>query len=406
MPATRAGRPALLALVLFAAAVGGQPPPADPKAPPADPKMPADPKAAPAAEKPPEPPKLTDKLGGRDAKDWLKELKESPDGQLRELAVKTLPLYGKDIRKDALKPLVAAIRDTDSGVRINAIIALGLIGAENDAEAKEIADALSIAISTSGPGAPSRLYAARSLGGYGPRAASAVRTLAGIAADPSWETRATVAQALAQVGQPDRDKEKGPSQEALDALTKRLREEKSAVVRQEVIDGLILLGPPKFKDAAEYVKVIRPHLDAVLDRQKVEKDKTALVWLQFLHMAYDGSQVNEKNVEKLGKVVSDPDPAPRVAALRALAMLGPDAKPALSMMEEALKDPEPEMVAQAVTALAALEKTASSSLPALEKLQKEHKDQQIQKMAGAAIDMIKGKKPVAPAPPAPPPAKK
>lgn len=394
MPAPAPGRLAVLALTLSAAVAVGQPPAAPPPA--------APPPAAP--EKPPEPPKLTDKFGGRDADEWLKELKESPDGQVRELAVKTLPLYGPPVRKKALKPLIAAIRDTDSGVRINAIIMLGQIGADTDAEAKEIAEALGIVLSTSGPGAPSRLYAARSLANYGPPAGAALRPLIGIANDPSWETRAAAVTAIARIGAGDPDKNKGPSLEALDALTKRLKAEPSAAVRQAVVDAMISIGPPRPKDPAEYAKQVRPPLDAAQERLKVEKDKTIQVWLQLLVMSYDGTQVTEKNVEKLGKAVSDPDPGVRVAALRALGLLQDNAKPALAMMQDALKMEEPAVVAEAIAALAALEKTAAPAVPALEKVQKEHKVKELQMMAGMAIDTIKGKKPAVPPPP--PPAKK
>jgi HEAT repeat protein len=388
----------------------GTPPAAQPQPPAAQPQPQppaAQPQPRPAAPTavapPPVEPKWPDKVGGHDLRGWLQLLKDSPDGQVREAAVKAIPLFGPSARKDALKPLIAATRDTDTGVKVNAILTLGGIGATDEKEVKEIADALAAAVNSGGGGGPVRLHAARSLAAYGPAAASAIGALKGIASDVSWETRAAVAAALGSIGRAPDDK-KGPSKAALDTLAARLKEEKSAAVRLEITQSLLALGPPHYKpdSPADYIAAIKPYLDAVTDRLKVEKDRTVLVWLEMVAMTYDGQRVNEDNIRRLSRYALDPDPVVRVAGLRALALLRERAAPALPNIVDALRTDDLLTQVEAIAALAALEKTAAAAVPELEKVKKGHKEPAVREMAGVAIDKILGRKPAVPA--APPPA--
>ena len=329
---------------------------------PAAPGLPAPLPAMAAAEKPHEWPK---EISGKDLKGWLAELNDSKDGAAREAAVKIIPMFGPVARKDALRTLIAVLkRESDPGVKVNIILVLGGMGADDDAEAKAIVDAIKPVITNSGLGSPYRLQAARALANYGPNSVSAIVELKTIVEDLSWETRRAVAYALGRIGHaPDDGKtppaageRKGPNALALKILTDRLAAESSAAVRLEIVQSLIILGPPGFKNPAEYPLVIKPQIDAVQARLKLEKEKSVLVWLHVLLMLYDGTQLNDQMIHKVAAFISGSDSAARVAALRALGMLGEHSKVALPAIIAALSD-EQGIATEAILTLAAL-KTA------------------------------------------------
>ena len=141
-----------------------------------------------------------ERFNGRPLYEWLKDLTDR-DPAVRETAIKIIPVFGPDAVIPLTKGLIARANDEDMGVKVNAIITLGAIGARNREEAKPIVDALKLAIANSTVGSVVRLHAARSLANYGILANDSISTLTGITKDPSWETRRTVAMALGRVGQ-------------------------------------------------------------------------------------------------------------------------------------------------------------------------------------------------------------
>ncbi|QEL18080.1 HEAT repeat domain-containing protein [Limnoglobus roseus] len=379
---------ALLFLALSVGAGRGQPVPAP---------------AAPAAVKPHEWPK---EVGGKDLKGWLAELKDSPDGAMRETAIKAIPLFGPPARKESLLPLMTAVRkETDPGVKVSLLVVLSSIGAETSDEGKKLVDLLKVILNTSPQGSPYKLQTARGLANYAIYANDALSELSNAMEDPSWETRRAVAQTMGLIGRPN-EKKTSPSRQALDAISKRIRHEKSVPVRLELVQALVVMGPPVVENPTEYPTVIGPYFRAVNDQLKDEKDKAIQVWLNVLLMLYDGSQLNDATIKKIADFIPAADVGGRIAALRALALLNERSKPFVPIMVDALKSDDTGTVAEAMNALAALEMLARPALPELEKIKATSKDEGLKDLAGQAIDIISGKKAAAPAPVAPPPVKK
>ncbi len=389
---------AIVGLLSFAVALGQVPPAAAPgAAPPAEPKI--------------EWPK---EVAGKDLKGWIAELKDSPDAAMREAASKAIPAFGPPARDEALTPLLAALRkESDPGVKVNLLIVIGNIGPRNAEEGKKVVDPLKIIVSTSSSGSPYRLHAARGLGNCAAFASEAVPELVSALEDAAWETRRTVAQVLGVVGRPN-GKRLSPNAQALGAVSKKIRTEKSLPVRLELVQAMVSMGPPVVpmsnppqpQEFAAYAKAIEPYFKVINEQLKDEKDKSIQVWLTVLLMLYDGSQFTETTIKKIADHVPGADANARIAALRALGLLDEKAKPFLPAMQEALKHEDPVTVIEAINALAALDKHAKAAIPDLEKLKATTKDEAIKAMAAAAIDIILEKKPAAPPPVAPPPPKK
>lgn len=351
--------------------------------------------AAPAPQKQPEWPK---ELGGKDLKGWLAELKDSPDGSMREAASKAIPHFGPSARKESLQPLIDATkRETDPGVKVNLLMDLGNIGSDDAAEARKLVEVFALTLTGSPKGSPYKLHAARGLANYAPDATSAISELIQNMDDSSWETRQAVARTLGLIGRPN-DKKKTPTKQALDAVSKRIHLEKSVPVRLELVQAMVVMGAPNVTDPNEYAAAIAPYFKIINDQLKDEKDKAIQVWLRLLVMQYDGSQLTEASIKKIADYVPAADIGGRIAALRALALLDDRAKPFVPVMIDALKSDDQVTVVEAMSALAALEEDARSALPALEAIKATNKDEGIKAMAGMAIERINAKKPAA-APP-------
>jgi hypothetical protein len=388
----------LVGLVVLGTSQGQ--PPAEKAVPPAVPPMETTP--APVENWPKE-------ISGKDLKGWLAELKDSPDGSLREFAVKAIPQFGPPARDQSLAPLLAALRkETDPGVKINILIVLGNYGPKTAEEGKKIVEPLKLLITNSPPGSPYRLHAVRGLANCADYAAEAIPELSKALEDTAWETRRTAASAIALIGKPN-PKRKSPLKNALDTVKDRVKAEKSVPVRLELVQSLVVMGPPAFSTPAEYEKIIGPYYTTVTDLQKSEQDKAIQVWLYVLLMLYDGNQLKESTVGKIADYLPKDDAGGRIAALRALALLGDHSKPFLAHIGNALNHQDQFTVSEALVSLGALGVTAKPLLPELEKFKTTTKDEVLKDMAVQAIDLINGRKPQPPAAPAPapaPPAKK
>src|SRR5437868_6471190 len=80
-----------------------------------------------AEDKTPETKKSAQTIDGKTMYEWMKVLKESKDPGVRVRAIHALQFYGKEAREVA-QAIIAALKSTDASVRVNAAIALGLIG--------------------------------------------------------------------------------------------------------------------------------------------------------------------------------------------------------------------------------------------------------------------------------------
>ncbi len=379
---------ALLLLTLSTGVGHGQPVPAP---------------TTPGTAKPDEWPK---QVGGKDLKAWLADLKDSPDGALREAATKIIPQFGPSARKEAMVPLMTAVRrENDPGVKVNLLIVLGTIGAESADEGKKLVDLLKITLNASPQGSLYKLHSARGLANYAAYGHDAIPELVNAMDDTSWETRRAVAHTLGLVGRTN-EKKTTPTKSVLDAVAKRIKNEKSVPVRLELVQALVVMGPPVVPNPADYPLVIEPYFRAVTEQLKDEQDKAIQVWLNVLVMLYDGSQLTETMIKKIANYIPAEDAGGRIAALRALGLLNERSKPFVPIMIEALKSDDAVIVVEAMNALAALEMVARPAIPELEKIKTTTKDESLKDLAAQAIDLINGKKPGGAPAVAPPPVKK
>jgi len=339
--------------------------------------------------KPPEPIKWPTEVSGRKLSEWINDLShlKNPDPSLRDAAVKTIPMFGPDGRKQGLKALCDVIRaDPDTGVRVNAILVVGGMGFETKEEMRQATFAIAEVLGLTVSGSMIRLHATRTLASFGPEASSpaVMAAVIAMADDRAWETRQGVAAALGRLGATlYEDKPSAPgkplavkrhaSKAAMDKLVFTMLKDPSAVVRMEVAQSLLVLGPPSGgNDPKAYVTEVKPYLDALLFRLKDAKDKGETdngvrIWLLVIQMMYDDRTI-DTNIQKIAYYINAVEVAVRIHALNALALLGPRAQLASSEIRGAIFQKEPTVVVAAAECLVAMGFDGKYALPDLERL--------------------------------------
>lgn len=346
-------------------------------------------------------------IGGRDVKGWVADLSD-PDPGVQQDAARTLPQFGPDARRLAVKPLIEMIGNPDPGVRVNAMLAVGALGVEDDRDIQRLVVRLIGCIDGTAPGSAIRLQAARALGAIGTDAHQSTAILVRLGTtDLAWETRAAAAHALGRVGAPLYEDKPGPTgapvvkrpanKLALDKLAFNLIKDPSVAVRMEAVQSLMLLGPPDIKDLDLYIKTVQPYADAVSarlrpykagDKEAGEKDPAVVIWLKMLGIMYDDRQM-VKFIGQIGQATADRNPAVRLHALKALAVLGPEAKPALEAIRATAKDADPMIATNGIATLAAMREAGRPALPDLEAIRQTSKYDEVKAAAATAIDVLR-----------------
>ena len=366
----------------------------------------------------PKKPEYPTQIDGKNLEGWLKET-HSPDPAVREAACRAVPVFGPEARKPAIKDMVRLITDEDSGVRMAALGTVGAMLFEDKAEQAQVFTSLRLLLSRTFNGAPGRLYATRALAAYGADAGvqANIAQLDEIKTDSWWETRKAVANALGLIGAPvyDDPPKKDPttgnfvpkrpaSEQAQKTLRFMLEHDKSAAVRLEAANSLILLGPPAFTTAADYLKAIHPSFDLAttrltgktVDGKKAarEDDRTVQVWLYVLQMMLD-DRVIKDTMPKVAEYLQDQSLVVRAQTLNALASMGAQSEPVLPQVRECLKTykDQPILMAAVMRVLVAMGKNvAGGVVPDLEEFAKETKDEELKKLTLETIDALSGKK--------------
>jgi HEAT repeat protein len=321
-------------------------------------------------------------IGGKNLKQWIAETR-SPDPGVRENALRTLPLFGKEARK-ASHALITELADQDTSLRVNAIIAIGQIGLDGEnleAGVKGLSKAL-----MNDAQHINRMQAAVALGRLGTDAKAGVSALCSAVRDSfnSWETRRAAAIALRAVAL-EKD---GPDPKAIYALV-RGASDVCEKVRLEALMSLIYLGRPHQKADFESEKV-------GLERLIRDRDVLVSLWARVALMRID--KISETHVRVLGQTLRSTNLAHRLNAANALGMIGPEAKSQIPDLIEALGDKEETVIVAAMTALALMGDEASRAIPALQKLT-ESKNEVLRELAKQAIEQIKNGDKMKKAPP-------
>ena len=421
-PPPRAGGAAAPLAAVEPVAAAPQLPPPNPMAVIQPPALPAPPSKEMAKEpgrtKEPNWPAVID---GRDIKAFLADVSD-PDPQVRETAVRALPMFGPPGQKLADKEghslvgkaLIKAMQDQDPAVRLAAFPAVAALGFSDESEVPTAVRILRTAIENSAQGGPTRYHAVLTLGIFGHRAVPAVRelTLPLVLKDPSYETRRAVAQTLGRVGISEHS---GPDQRALNALSVTLAADPAATVRMEAMQALLQLGPPLLprpkeapllkdikdpRDAppidekvnATYIAAIKKRITPVgKGKAPPETDKQVEIWARVVLMRLDPKEVSDDNLNAVARHIAGSDFGARLQALNAFGIMGPAGAKKVDEVMAALEDKDPVIVEAAVRALAAMGPAAKSAVSSLEKLKLRGKDKEqevYRRWAETAIKVI------------------
>jgi hypothetical protein len=334
-----------------------------------------------------EQPKLPEwptQIGGKGLIDWLKDATENPDPAVREFALKTLPGFGPSIKKTCSKKLLDRMsRELDPGVRITVFNIAATIGLE-EGDLKEAIIILAGIVDRGVPGGLARLHAVQTLGLIGPKAEGAVLALTGIACDdPSYVTRQSIANTLGKVGFDDKT---GPNTKALSRLAGALAKDKSAAVRMEALQSLVLLGPPwaeiRKPDDKKPLKIDWAKASDVADRMRhrvglgkgkepVETDKQLEIWCRVVLMRFDEKELaGETHLNAIAEHLKVGADGPKLQALQALGLFGERAGSQIDKVVVVLDDDDPLVLATALNTVAAM---GEKGRPALDKLKAREK---------------------------------
>lgn len=364
---------ALLLCGLLAAAAPGQ---TDPKG--KDKEPPKEPTKLPE-------PKWPTEIGGKTLDMVLKDV-TNPDPSVREYALKTLPGFGPDIRKACSKILLARMTaEKDPGVRLVVFDTAASLGLE-DSELPDAVTVLGTVADTAAPGGLARLHAVQTLGLLGPKAEKAISPLTGlVVADPSYETRRSLANTLGRVGFNELS---GPNQKVLTTLAGVLAKDVSAAVRMEALQSLVLLGPPwaakKANDKApqppidtKVAGIVAGHMKARIGNPKTktpaqETDKQLEIWCRVVLMRFDPAEINEGHMDAIARHL-DPkgELGPKLQALQGLALFGEAAGKKVDDVVKLLKDEvDPVVLNTTLGTLAAMGDKGKPAVPNLEEFDK------------------------------------
>jgi HEAT repeat protein len=391
-------------------------------------------------------------IGGKTLKEWITALETETDPSLKEKAIQSIMQFGSAARGDSGPALIKALKlQTDLGVKVNAAIAIGMVGL-NDKDMPVGVDELIRLLDNAQ--AVARFQAAMALGRIGHPAKAALprltRPVTGTIHDrASWEIRKAAAIAIGSVGA---DPE-GPETHTIAALVSALRDP-CAEVRLGAVGSLGYLGPRaktpdqqaiqsglqgvmndrhksivvganlvlltldkgpgpatdlRIKLITDQLKskdmMVRIHAAQALGslgaraRSKlptlieVLKDKQKEVYeaagLAITQQFKD--ILTDKEIAEIGKLLQNTDAEVRCRGGHILALLDKKAGSQVDALVVTLKDREPKVVTMSCLALGAIGKPATKAIPMLRELAS-HKDENVQAAAYDALDKIEGKK--------------
>jgi HEAT repeat protein len=398
------------------------PPPLIPTQPLPMPPMPVpkdSPLAGPAKEAPKDPNKPYEwptSVLGRPLSEYIKDI-DDPDPAIREQGLRTVPAFGPDARKPAVKAVLRRMsgqNEKDPGVRAAAFEAIGAFAlfsengiVETEADTSEaLRILLNVASHNDTRGQASRLHAITTIGNFGPRGLSSIDTLVSTALtkdEPSYDTRRALANTLGAISF---IKDHGPSPRSINALLDMIHDP-SAAVRLGAYQSIVLLGPvylPVPKDAPPKTlpkvdeKTVAAHVKAIKVRLApfkpmpgsktqntatglVEPDKQVEIFARLALMRLDLKEQTDENLGGIAKYITQPgESGPKLMALNAFVVMGPGGAKRIGDVLAALDDEDPQVVVAATTALVAMGPEAKPALEVLEKMKlrgktKEEKEQ-------------------------------
>lgn len=326
-------------------------------------------------------------IAGKSLDNWVGEMRNSKDASSREAAVRTVPLFGPDSRKAASVNLLHVMqKDPDVSVRLAAIQVVPILGFDKP----ELEEGLNYMVRIVDQQIPYdrsfRTETVLALGNCGPIAKRAIPAIASarcLGDVGSWQMRKASAFALGRLGLPVGPKD-GPDGQAIVALSNRLllNNESSHVVRKEIINSMILLGP------AHVESTWKKQRDALTAAMK-DGDPAIAIWARvaFIRTETELIKANDTNLARIAGYLSSTDLAAKVEAIQALGTLANEAKsklPDLAALAttKSKKNEDLALAASAIWAMGQMTDETAKILPLIDPL-KRHDNEAIKR---AAID--------------------
>lgn len=308
-------------------------------------------------------------ITARPLNEWLRDLNDT-DPSIRDGAVRAMVFFGREGRA-ALPQLLRILReDSDTGLRSNAAITIGLIGADDrdipttvPVLVKALTDHQSIV----------RYQVATALGRWGTHASSAIPALVTASHDQaSWELRKAAVYALSMAGHHGN---KPADTRAVSSVVDALNDA-SHQVRAEAITALITLGAPTQREAK--VKAERALLRVIDSPYKIPA-----LWARVALMRIDG--VSALQLEPVARGLADEDTGVRMQSARALGVIGQKAKERIPDLSRAAEQDREMSVA--LTAIWALAQMGDDAREPLNRLTTHHYEE-VRKTATAVLESM------------------
>ncbi|HEV3205278.1 MAG TPA: HEAT repeat domain-containing protein [Gemmataceae bacterium] len=289
-------------------------------------------------------------VGGKKIDQWIAEIR-SPDPGVREKAIRAVTLYDKKEGRKACRALIVELADQDVSLRVNAVMALGMIGFDEE-NLKRGVEALARLVAND-PQQIVQLQAAATLSTIGPDAKAAIPQLVLAVRNTytSWEVRKAAAAALRTVALA----KEGPDPRAFPALIGTLGDI-STEVRLEALMSLIILGAPSDSNDLQKAKL-------AFEKAIKDKDKVVSIWARVALMRID--KISELHLIAIGQMLKALEVPVRVNAASALGAMGPEAGSQVSHLIEALNDTEETVIAGAIAALGLMGDEGEKAISAL-----------------------------------------
>jgi HEAT repeat protein len=356
---------------------------------------------APELPKKPEPPKKPEgpkldypkEILGKNLDAWVRDMHVSnqADPSIRELAIKTVPLFGPSCRKVASSNLLFALtKDPDYSVRLTALAMVPSIGFEGTADIDAGIKTM-IGMATRSEQNHTRYEAIMALSNCGIAARRAVPAILQFAVNDStsWQIRKAAVYTLGRI---DFDEErKGPGAETLSALVGRATygREPAALVRREAVQSILVLTPP-----VPSTQALRELRKALIDCKK-DPDKSVGIWARvcLMRLETDRVKASDPNLRELMAMFKNPDQMVRIEAIQGIGTMGSEVKIAVpELMSVVDHDDDLTCKVNGIWALSQMGASAEELIPYLDKLKKTHREEIIRKAAEEALNTLTGKK--------------
>jgi HEAT repeat protein len=323
-----------------------------------------------------------DTYQGKTLSQWIKQIK-STDPSLVEGAIRAVTSFGPDAAREADPALIEALDHDDTGVRVNAALALTLIGVDDSHVGKAV-PALARRL-TEDRQAIVRLHAALTLGRLDLDARPAIPELVRAARDQNaWEIRRAAVYALGRCAGATR--ENPVDMRAVNGLIYLFAgayPERCAEVRLMAVMAVGSMGiPPSPADQQTILQA--------LNHATNDPYRAVSIWAHLGLMAE--GEPKGPHLKAILKHLSGSDFEAHLQAIRAVGAMGKEGRDAIPELTAELKGKEPALVAAACSALGEMGDIPDKPMQMMQDLMNgKDADEAVKSAAKEALDKLTGK---------------